>query len=80
MQLPTQQDDDFIAEWNLRKSSAQGLDILSTTFGSELMPVLLPQVGSVEVRGAWVGSDASGSHSLNVYHLSFAGATELEQP
>ena len=34
--------DDFV--WNLRKSSANGLDILSNVFGDELLPLLLPVV------------------------------------
>lgn len=34
--------DDFV--WNLRKSSANGLDILSNVFGDELLPIMLPVV------------------------------------
>ncbi len=34
--------DDFV--WNLRKSSANGLDILSNVFGDELLPLMLPVV------------------------------------
>ena len=31
-----------LSRWNLRKCSAAGLDRLSTVFGDELLPVLLP--------------------------------------
>ena len=34
--------DDFV--WNLRKSSANGLDILSNVFGDELLPIILPVI------------------------------------
>lgn len=37
-------DDDIINSWNLRKCSAAGLDILSTVFGDEILPVLMPLV------------------------------------
>jgi hypothetical protein len=39
-----QEDDDIINSWNLRKCSAAGLDILSTVFGDEILPVLMPLV------------------------------------
>ena len=34
-------DDDF-SEWNIRKCAAAGLDILSTVFQDEILPILLP--------------------------------------
>jgi len=37
-------DDDEVSEWNLRKCSAAGLDILSGVFGDEVLPVLLPLI------------------------------------
>lgn len=37
-------DADIINSWNLRKCSAAGLDILSTVFGDEILPILLPLV------------------------------------
>jgi transportin-1 len=37
-------DDDEVNAWNLRKSSATSLDVLSTLFPEELLPVLLPIV------------------------------------
>jgi hypothetical protein len=35
---------DEINRWNLRKCSAAGLDVLSTVFGVELLPIVLPIV------------------------------------
>jgi hypothetical protein len=37
-------DDDIVNSWNLRKCSAAGLDILSTVFGDEILPILMPLV------------------------------------
>lgn len=37
-------DDEEATEWNLRKCSAAGLDILSSVFQDELLPVLLPLI------------------------------------
>lgn len=37
-------DGDEINRWNLRKCSAAGLDILSTVFGDELLPIVIPIV------------------------------------
>ena len=37
-------DDDEVNAWNLRKSSASSLDVLSNLFPEELLPVLLPIV------------------------------------
>lgn len=45
-----QEDDDIINSWNLRKCSAAGLDILSTVFGDEILPVLMPLVQVCLVR------------------------------
>jgi hypothetical protein len=39
-----QEEDDIINSWNLRKCSAAGLDILSTVFGDEILPILMPLV------------------------------------
>lgn len=36
--------DEVINAWNLRKCSAAGLDMLSTVFGGDLLPVLMPQL------------------------------------
>lgn len=37
-------DDDGFGSWTLRKCSASGLDTLSSVFGDELLPFVLPQV------------------------------------
>ncbi len=37
-------DEDEVVQWNLRKCSAAGLDVLSTVFGDELLPIVLPIV------------------------------------
>jgi transportin-1 len=39
-----EEDDEPVNVWNLRKCSAAGLDTLSTAFGDELLPVLMPLV------------------------------------
>ena len=37
-------DDESVSVWNLRRSSAAGLDRLSLTYGDDLLPILLPIV------------------------------------
>ena len=37
-------DGEEVNRWNLRKCSAAGLDVLSTVFGEELLPIVLPIV------------------------------------
>ena len=37
-------DDDEASQWNLRKSSANGLDVMSNVFGDELLGMILPIV------------------------------------
>ena len=44
-------EDDFV--WNLRKSSANGLDILSNVFGDELLPLMLPVVEARLAQSRW---------------------------
>ena len=38
------EDDEDPSQWNLRKSSANGLDLMSTIFGDELLSMILPIV------------------------------------
>ncbi len=38
------EDGEEVNRWNLRKCSAAGLDVLSTVFGDELLPIVLPIV------------------------------------
>ncbi|XP_074589452.1 transportin-1-like [Curcuma longa] len=40
----TEDDEDTVNVWNLRKSSAAGLDILSVVFGDEILPTLMPLI------------------------------------
>jgi transportin-1 len=57
-----EEDDDIINSWNLRKCSAAGLDILSTVFGDELLPVLMPLVQaklSQNTDTAWKAREAA---------------------
>jgi transportin-1 len=77
-----QEDDDIINSWNLRKCSAAGLDILSTVFGDEILPVLMPLVQvrlSTTADAAWkereaavlaLGAVAEGCISGLLPHLS----------
>ncbi|MCO5611248.1 hypothetical protein L7F22_065500 [Adiantum nelumboides] len=45
-------DDDIVNAWNLRKCSAAGLDILSSIFGDEMLPMLMPLLQSkLESKG-----------------------------
>ena len=37
-------DGEEVNRWNLRKCSAAGLDVLSTVFGEELLPIVTPIV------------------------------------
>mmetsp|Transcript_9191 Transcript_9191/g.26329 ORF Transcript_9191/g.26329 Transcript_9191/m.26329 type:complete len:907 (-) Transcript_9191:548-3268(-) len=37
-----EEDEEEVSQWNLRKCSAAGLDVLSTVFNERLLPVLMP--------------------------------------
>eukprot|EP00887_Chlorella_sp_A99_P008169 scaffold12.g8169.t1 len=39
-----EEEEEEVGQWNLRRCSAAGLDVLSTVFGDELLPVILPIV------------------------------------
>eukprot|EP00894_Picocystis_sp_ML_P002074 jgi/Pico_ML_1/52591/g3274.t1 len=39
--------------WNLRKSSAAGLDVLSNVFGDDLLPVMMPIVEQMMQQNDW---------------------------
>ena len=64
-----------IAVWNLRRCSAAGLDMLSSSFGDELLPLLLPAV-QVRLRGKGVsggsqcGRSPKGSHGRLFFSAS----------
>ncbi len=38
------EDGEEVSRWNLRKCSAAGLDVLSTVFGDEILPIVVPIV------------------------------------
>jgi transportin-1 len=40
----SESDGEEVNRWNLRKCSAAGLDVLSTVFGEELLPIVTPIV------------------------------------
>lgn len=40
----SESDGEEINRWNLRKCSAAGLDVLSTVFGDEMLPIVIPIV------------------------------------
>jgi hypothetical protein len=57
-----EEEDDIINSWNLRKCSAAGLDILSTVFGDEILPILMPLVQvrlSTTTDAAWKEREAA---------------------
>eukprot|EP00252_Welwitschia_mirabilis_P011248 TRINITY_DN2531_c0_g1_i2.p1 TRINITY_DN2531_c0_g1~~TRINITY_DN2531_c0_g1_i2.p1 ORF type:complete len:886 (-),score=195.35 TRINITY_DN2531_c0_g1_i2:941-3598(-) len=39
-----EEEEDIVNSWNLRKCSAAGLDVLSTVFGDEILPILMPLI------------------------------------
>ena len=46
-------DEESYGVWNLRKSSAQGIDSLSETYGDSLLPILLPIVEARVQEADW---------------------------
>lgn len=48
-----EEDGDEVVAWNLRKCSAAGLDVLSTVFGDELLPIVLPIVQAHMQSSDW---------------------------
>lgn len=69
-------DGDEINRWNLRKCSAAGLDILSTVFGDELLPIVIPiverrlQARSYLVHQHCYAADARPNRSRLLIYLS----------
>ncbi len=54
--------DEVFSAWNLRKCSAEALDMLSNTYGDDLLPILLPIVQQrlqVRLRG-WLAACGPG--------------------
>eukprot|EP00894_Picocystis_sp_ML_P004070 jgi/Pico_ML_1/54587/g484.t1 len=50
--------------WNLRKSSAAGLDVLSNVFGDDLLPVMMPIVEQMMQQNDWRCSWSVGKTQL----------------
>ena len=66
-------DGEEVNRWNLRKCSAAGLDVLSTVFGEELLPIVLP---IVEARLRVRARAASRKPSITLGVLGFLGLGE----
>eukprot|EP00191_Tetraselmis_sp_GSL018_P017971 CAMPEP_0177587948 /NCGR_PEP_ID=MMETSP0419_2-20121207/5948_1 /TAXON_ID=582737 /ORGANISM="Tetraselmis sp., Strain GSL018" /LENGTH=732 /DNA_ID=CAMNT_0019078081 /DNA_START=462 /DNA_END=2658 /DNA_ORIENTATION=- len=71
------EEDDEVSNWNLRKCSAAGLDVLSTVFNERLLPVLMPIIDERLADPDWrsresavlaIGAISEGcSHGLQPY-------------
>lgn len=48
------EEDEFASEWNLRKCSAAALDVMSVTFETELLDILLPHLKEKLFSTEWV--------------------------
>ncbi|KAJ1923171.1 hypothetical protein IWQ60_006050 [Tieghemiomyces parasiticus] len=46
--------DDPYAEWNLRKCAAASLDVLSTVFGNDVLPIILPLLQEALFNEDWL--------------------------
>jgi transportin-1 len=51
--------EDYDDEWNVRKSSAAALDTLSTVFGDDFLPDLLPKINEMLQHPDWKTKEAS---------------------
>ena len=72
-------DDEDFDEWNLRKCSAASLDMLSSVFGDDLLPHMLPTVNQMLASPEWqiqeagilaIGAVALGCNSGMQVHLA----------
>ncbi|RNA11646.1 transportin, partial [Brachionus plicatilis] len=72
-------DDDSVSEWNLRKCSAAGLDVLSNVFHDEILQVLLPILKETLFHQNWevkesgilvLGAIAEGCYQGLTGHLN----------
>ncbi len=80
-------DDDDDTTWNLRKSAAAGLDMISTFLGDDILPILLPAVQaclnnvddwrSREAAILALGAVSHGCHSGLAQHLDAILAAAL---
>ncbi|CAD5125177.1 DgyrCDS13420 [Dimorphilus gyrociliatus] len=71
-------DDDTMSDWNLRKCSAAGLDVLANVFGDSILAILLPILNETLFHSDWVvkesgilvlGAVAEGCHAGMTQHL-----------
>ena len=51
--LSLDDDDDSLSNWNLRKCSAAGLDVLANVFRDEMLPILLPILKETLFHDMW---------------------------
>lgn len=51
-------DDDALSDWNLRKCSAAGLDILANVFAEELLPHVLEKLNELLFHQEWVARES----------------------
>ena len=79
-------DDDGDTTWNLRKSAAAGLDMISTFLGDDILPILLPNVQACLEDADWrtreaailaLGAVSHGCHSGLQQHLDAILAAAL---
>lgn len=73
-----EEDDDTMSDWNLRKCSAAGLDVLANVFGDSILTILLPILNETLFHSDWVvkesgilvlGAVAEGCHTGMTQHL-----------
>lgn len=78
-EFDTDKDEDSVSEWNLRKCSAAGLDVLSNVFHDEILEVLLPILKETLFHQNWevkesgilvLGAVAEGCYQGLTAHLN----------
>ncbi|OLY82423.1 Transportin-1 [Smittium mucronatum] len=72
-------DDDVYSEWNLRKCAAASLDVLSTVFGNDILPITLPVLNSALHSDDWVKLE-SGILALGAIAEGCASGVESHLP
>jgi len=68
-------DDEPLSNWNLRKCSAAGLDVLANVFRDELLPILLPILKDTLFHEVWEIKESGilvlGAIAEGGYHSTF---------
>ena len=54
-----EEDEEEVSRWNLRRCSASALDMLSTVFGDELLPIILPPISQRLAEPDWRAQEAA---------------------